>query len=245
MKKIALILTVMSVICMTTNAQERVGRIVIKPSKGLTISDISGWKYSSHTESKTGYTEGVEAEFIVKPWLGLSVGAAYTQMGTKLYIRERFVKSIEHSEYMDEINPSFYEKAANSFRTLDGPVNNDYLTVPVLANIHIFKGFAISTGLQAGFLLSSKIKPTYEYDQFAETIMEEIMMPSITYHAEIDRKNFCKNFDMGIPFGISYEYRNVTLDARYYFGLMHTMKKSCDGLNRCLSITLGYKFDVR
>ncbi|MBP5235282.1 MAG: PorT family protein [Bacteroidales bacterium] len=245
MKKIALILTVMSVFCLTTNAQERVGRISIKPSKGLTISDISGWKYSGHAKRKTGYTEGVEAEFIVKPWLGVSVGAEYTQMGAKLYIRERFVKSIEHSEYMDEINPSLYEKAANSFRTLDGPVNNDYLTVPVLANFHIFKGFSIATGLQAGFLLSSKIGSSYEYDQFTETIWEDMMLDSIEYYSEISRKNFCKNFDLGIPVGISYEYRNVTLDARYYFGLMHTMKKSCDGLNRCLSITLGYKFDVR
>ena len=72
-----------------------------------------------------------------------------------------------------------------------------------------------------------------------------MMLDSIEYYSEISRKNFCKNFDLGIPVGISYEYRNVTLDARYYFGLMHTMKKSCDGLNRCLSITLGYKFDVR
>ncbi len=246
MKKIALILTVMSVFCMTTNAQERVGRISIKPSKGLTISDISGWKYSSHTKSKTGYTEGVEAEFIVKPWLGVSVGAAYTQMGAKLYIRERFVKGIlYHSDYIDDISPSLYEKAANSFRTLDGPVKNDYLTVPVLANFHIFKGFSFNTGLQAGFLLSSKLGSSYEYDQFTETIWEDMMLDSFEYYSEISRKNFCKNFDLGIPVGISYEYRKITLDARYYFGLMHSMKESHDGFNSCFSVTLGYKFNVR
>lgn len=62
---------------------------------------------------------------------------------------------------------------------------------------------------------------------------------------ELAVEDICKKYDWGIPVGLSFEYHYLTLDARYYFGLMHTMKKSCDSLNRWLSITLGYKFDVR
>jgi len=244
-KKIALIITVMSVLCMTSNAQEKVGRITIKPTKGITISKISGWEYSKYTKNNTSYTEGVEAEFIVKPWLGISTGVSYVLMESDIYIHEKYIKSMGRSQYMDQLNPSFYDRAKTKYRTLDGPVAHDYLTVPVLANFHIFKGFSVSAGVQTGFLLSSKIKTNYIYEQLTETLEEEICKPDIEYYDEIERKNFCKNFDMGIPVGISYEYRKITLDARYYFGLTNIMKSAGEGRNRYLTITLGYKFKVR
>lgn len=51
-----------------------------------------------------------------------------------------------------------------------------------------------------------------------------------------------KTLDFGIPIGIGYEYKNVTLDARYLFGLLNISKEDGEHLrNSAFMITLGYK----
>jgi hypothetical protein len=48
--------------------------------------------------------------------------------------------------------------------------------------------------------------------------------------------------DIGIPVGIGYEYKNVTLDARYLFGLLNISKEDGEHLrNSAFMFTLGYK----
>ena len=56
----------------------------------------------------------------------------------------------------------------------------------------------------------------------------------------------CKSIDLGIPIGLSYEYKNISLDARYYFGLTKIDKTENpdNAQNRYLSITLGYRFHL-
>jgi hypothetical protein len=54
----------------------------------------------------------------------------------------------------------------------------------------------------------------------------------------------CKSVDVAIPVGISYEYKNISLDARYHFGLTKIDKTENPDTahNRYLSLTLGYRF---
>ena len=63
---------------------------------------------------------------------------------------------------------------------------------------------------------------------------------------EIDSKwTTVKSFDVAIPVGISYEYENVVLDARYHFGLTTVFKSGLwSSTNSVFSITVGYKFDL-
>jgi hypothetical protein len=51
---------------------------------------------------------------------------------------------------------------------------------------------------------------------------------------------------LGIPVGLSYEYKNVVLDARYYFGLtkIDNTENPEDVRNRYFSVTLGYRFHL-
>ena len=62
----------------------------------------------------------------------------------------------------------------------------------------------------------------------------------------INETDACKSMDFGIPVGLSYEYKNVTLDARYYFGLTRIDKsQELENIrNRCLTLTLGYRFNL-
>ena len=51
------------------------------------------------------------------------------------------------------------------------------------------------------------------------------------------------SFDLSIPVGLSYEYKNVCLDARYNYGLTN-FEKGYNQKNSVFQITLGYKFGL-
>lgn len=97
----------------------------------------------------------------------------------------------------------------------------DYINVPIVANVYVTKGLAIKVGAQFGFCVNKKAEIND-----VETDLDAV-----------------KTFDFSIPVGISYEYSNVVLDARYNWGLT----KAIDGLdskNSVFQITLGYKFGL-
>ena len=63
----------------------------------------------------------------------------------------------------------------------------------------------------------------------------------MTYKTDIS--DVCKS----VPLGVSYEYKNIVLDARYFFGLTKIDKTDNpdSARNQYLSITLGYKFNLK
>ena len=112
----------------------------------------------------------------------------------------------------------------------------DYLTVPVLANFYVWKGLALKIGVQPAFLLSAKGQG-YNF------------------------KDECENFQLQIPFGVSYEYKNFVIDARMNIPCTKTFKKKeasanartalvdavydvviPDARNNMFQFTLGYNF---
>ena len=102
----------------------------------------------------------------------------------------------------------------------------DYINVPILANVYVTKGLAVKLGLQPGFKVSSK------YDHKV-TVAGHTVKTS----GDID----AKSVDFSIPVGVSYEYANFQLDARYNWGLTK-IAKGIDDKNSVIQITLGYKF---
>ena len=102
----------------------------------------------------------------------------------------------------------------------------DYLTVPVVANVYLFKGFALKAGLQPGFKTSAKM----EYKGSMGS-------------ASVNLKNDVKGFDLAVPVGLSYEFKHFVLDARYTFGLTKVFD-DFDTKNLTFQLTLGYKIDL-
>ena len=88
-----------------------------------------------------------------------------------------------------------------------------YLNIPIMANVYVVKGLAVKLGIQPGFVV------------------------------EKDDMDNMKTFDFTIPVGLSYEYSNVVLDARYNWGLTKMLDK-LDCKNSVFQITLGYKFEL-
>lgn len=104
----------------------------------------------------------------------------------------------------------------------------DYINVPIMANVYVTKGLAVKLGVQPGFLISSTTKAE------ANTFLG-------TGSSTNDIK--AKSVDFSIPVGISYEYNNFQLDARYNWGLTKVFE-NYKNKNSVFQITLGYKFDL-
>ena len=51
-------------------------------------------------------------------------------------------------------------------------------------------------------------------------------------------------FDLSIPVGVSYEYKNIVLDARYNWGLVKVVNVGDAFYNRCFMLSLGYKLEL-
>ena len=110
----------------------------------------------------------------------------------------------------------------------DLKTNLDYINVPILANAYLFKGFAVKVGVQPGFLVRAKEK----YSNGGNSIDGDI-------------KDACNKVQLSIPIGLSYEYANFVLDARYNWGLTNTFKNDNSDKkshNSVFMFTLGYKF---
>ena len=231
----------MSLCAVTTTAQNKVGEFSLKPMAGINVSDLSVDEDVNY-KSKVGFTGGVEAEYGVTPWLGVSLGVMYSQQGAK------FESTLE--EYGVDDNG----RKVAAMLNLKGKLKADYVNVPLLANFYVWKGLAIKTGLQVGFLVNDKENGTVimagaTVPDFDKITYEDISNPSSNYFISgfgFEGSDICKSVVFGIPVGLSYEYKNITLDARYYFGLtrMDDVEDDAAAHNRCLSITLGYKFKL-
>lgn len=138
---------------------------------------------------------------------------------------------------------------------LEHKIQNDYINVPIMANFYIVRGLAIKAGIQPGILVDGKAKEKFN---------------ALNIDKTYDYKDIMNKVDFSIPVGISYEYKNFILDARYTIGLSNVYKETpsvfspknigfsgfFDGLfkdsftdkknqkNGVIQITLGYKFQL-
>ncbi len=238
----------LSFMALTAYAQQKAGTFSITPKVGFTISEFTGnsisaslicsvtppssvspeqyfYKrvgedYFDHSH-KVGLVIGAEGEYQITGMFGLSLGVFYAQEGAN-YKGEGFTSRDGIKVNVDNLK-----------------VNLDCITVPILANVYVWKGLALKTGIQPEFVVGKKAKGdvTIEYD-----------IPS--YNETTFEKPNVKSFSLSIPIGVSYEFKNVVADLRYSFGITdirsdkHFFQNSHSGsaYNRVLSFTLGYKF---
>lgn len=111
-------------------------------------------------------------------------------------------------------------------------LNNYYGLIPITLNYYVVEGLAIKAGVQPSFRVKTQIK---EGDTKLD--LDNALDMYFGNEASINR------FDLAIPVGLSYEFRRITVDARYNFGLVKVFKGTKNNyFNRYISLTLGYKF---
>ena len=105
-----------------------------------------------------------------------------------------------------------------------------YLNVPILANYYVASGLAIKAGVQPGFLLGRK-------DTYTD----------LRKHVDVEYTGTdgMKKLDFSIPFGLSYEFSDFIIDARYNLGLTNIFDTSSVNVkNGVIMLTVGYKIPL-
>jgi opacity protein-like surface antigen len=123
--------------------------------------------------------------------------------------------------------------AKGNLGSIDGTMKLDYINIPILANVYVAKGFAVKLGLQPGFMVNDKIKVSQG------GVSAEVGINEALKQAGIDET--INKVDLAIPVGVSYEFSNFVVDARYNWGVTEIVKDA-NSKNSVFQFTVGYKF---
>ena len=227
MKRI-ITLAFLSAISLASFAQSKAGTWSVIPHVGVSIASLThqsggievGDNQSQEVkpQARPGFTGGVDVMYQASDNVGLSLGLSYVQAGCKYKdVDDNGVTWHDHYDRMD------------------------YISVPLVGHSYIAPGLSINVGVAPSFLIYGKYHAgmqTYDLDTDGHrTNVKE---------AEIDQdiKKGLRNFTLSIPVGISYEYENVVLDARYNVGVLNAYKYGLTARNKVFEVSVGYKFDL-
>ena len=232
MKKYFVLLMMALFVSSVMKGQEQVGTFSLIPKIGVSLANLSGEEiYYNNAEipAKGKYNArfvgGVEAVYQMLPMTSISIGVGYVQQGCRF-------------SDLEIGNPETISENWDDVRS-----RLDYIQCPLTINQYIADGLAVKAGIQLGFLLNS------DYS-FSLTPIKHFPDGSIEYgkteDMTIDQKDVMRSVDVSIPVGLSYEYLNVVLDARYHFSLTDIYKDKSwpSEKNKVFTITVGYKFNL-
>lgn len=259
MKK--LIILALSLLVATTGmAQEGKGWF-ITPRVGMNVATMTGTDYYGYYENakdKIGLSMGADVEYRFSRLIGISTGLMYANIGRK--------EEMIYTQGGDDEDLSLTWN--NSRYCLE------YLQIPLLVNIHPVKGLTLKTGVQVDFLIGAhrKAHQTGWYDiadpdqTDPHFIYEWSQVPKKRIDVDENRSigllRYTNKTELVVPLGVSYEYRNIVLDASYHFGLSNVFSKDLSYLswalpdgyvtkeykerttNRYFQVTLGYRFGL-
>jgi hypothetical protein len=200
-------------------------------SGGTGISTSTGNDYlagsfiSAKSKANVGFTAGVEGQYQFTDLFGLSVGAFYAREGCHYD-----TKGLTITDGKESYNISL----TNNLRA-----NLDCITIPVLANVYVWRGLAVKAGLQPEIIVHK-----------SGSVDARVSANDVSTGLGIDADPNLHSFSLSLPVGLSYEYKNVVLDARYCFGLTNIENNRDPELGNdkvhlnTFSVTLGYKFEL-
>ena len=191
----------------------------------------------------TANAQGEVGTLTIQPKVGMNLASvvnAKNDLGIKSKTLVGLTAGIE-AEYVVANNFSvalgaLYSKQGCAFKIPAGvPVDYvhmslDYLNIPIVANYYIIPGLAIKAGIQPSFLMGANMKAKEDGHTSSVKIKDDL-----------------KTFDLAIPLGASYEYKNVVFDVRYNLSVLKLNKFEADKnlRNSVIQFTLGYKIPVK
>ena len=224
---------------MAQGVENRVGRFSVIPRIGVAIANLSDNSIYLATEnnrevkskSQAGFSGGLDVEYRATDYLGVSLGAYYARQGARW------------GDYEIAVNGDTGNNGIKKYTGVkDHHLNLDYVQVPLMLKAYVAPQFAIMAGAQVGFLCGDGKMLSEETDlekdnKTGSTLYKESRDVESTYAA--------KKVNVSIPVGLSYEYLNVILDARYHIGLTKVNKVDAgDSKNKVFTFTVGYRFGL-
>ena len=225
MRKTIVTLAILS--ATTLSAQQKTGTFSILPKIGVSLTNTNDKLFtvdgnSLDTKYKGESSGGLDVAYQISSSIGVSVGAYYSNQGNRY-------SNIEYTTSNKKISIGMQNVRADL----------SYLCVPIMAQIYVAKNFSCNAGIQADFGLSGKIK----WDETSYELQEDGGKKPSETTEKTDNNYSPKKFGVSIPVGISYEYMNVVLDARYNIGLSNTYDIPGDKTKKyCFLFTVGYRF---
>ena len=216
----------------SANAQFEKGTWSLQPYTGGVVSSITNagsYDLDDGTELKkkmtVGYIIGGEAEYQFAKKFSVAAGVNFTSQGCA----------------WDDFD---YWEDGVKVKIKDQSDILGYVKIPIVANYYIFKGFAVKTGVQFGFLVASKF---YAHGKADMDILGDGVNREVDLYGTVDVKDQYQKFDFSIPIGVSYQFKvPIVIDARYQLGLTRLNKQTYEGVknskNSVFSLTVGYKF---
>jgi len=175
--------------------------------------------------SMAAFAQHEVGTFTLQPKVGLNLA---TLVGTDIAdtkIRPAIVAGVEGEYQVADIFSLsagvLYSQQGVKIKGADVTRQLDYLNVPIMANVYVVEGLAVKLGAQVGFNVRHKAKVAGVTGD----------MPNIN------------KVDFSIPVGLSYEFSNVVIDARYNWGLTKVVKEH-KIRNSVFQFTVGYKFEL-
>lgn len=221
----------------TMMGQARQGTFSIVPRVGVSLANLSDNDLHISTDgsitskSKAGFTVGADAIYQATDRIAISAGVFYTSLGYKYD---------DYDLLAETPDADATEAKYTAYTDLNTTIG--YVTVPVMGHIYIAKGLAVKAGVQAGFFTSAKSE--YTTRDFTQNIRTGVRTYSNQTSTVKDTSDEGYNkVDISIPLGVSYEYMNVVLDARYNIGCTKVIKDT-SSKNQFFTFTVGYKFNL-
>ncbi|WP_314961507.1 porin family protein [Prevotella pallens] len=211
-------------------AQPKWGTWSVVPHVGVSFANLTNEAIylidisTSHSQTRIGFSGGADVYYQLTDKLALSGGVAYTQAGCNF------------KDIPADLNAKHGTVFHNAY------FNLGYVDVPLLAHIYISKDLALSIGCQPSFLTKAT---SHTEMQDYETDGKGGIKYDKNEVSEGDVKHWYKKTAFAIPVGISYEYENVMLMARYNIGLPNVYGHDLgDSKNRIITVSVGYKFNL-
>ena len=227
----------------------------LTPKAGMTVATLAG-EDAEYCSNAIGWTAGVDLGRRLSERVELTLGVGFT----KNQVSDDIVPSVLPLKVYDEGRMSF-----------------SYIDVPIGISVKLWKGLSASAGVQPSLMTAGNERYFYdEYTCSTEDYMKYIMNPLIQYENPSTAKytqfvkrdseddgirHMSNKLNVSASIGLQYEYKRVTLGARYHFGLTNVMdtdklpmyshypdQSEYDGRHhdklRYLSLTPGYRIGL-
>lgn len=253
MKKLSLLLVAVAFFCpKVANAQDGKGSINFVPYVGVNYSDFSGDpdKFFGGTSGKVNFMAGMRFDFQIMSKSALLVDLNYRRLGATSDVITRWYTN--ESPYTTGVSTGDYHKE-EMYRTVkeyrgivyeSTKVTLDLVSLALQFKQNIIGGLSARVGLEGTVNLAEKWHyHYYDYYNYKETGSYE----------EGDVSNDADNvfhdkdiFNVAIPFGLTYDYKNFSVNATYHLPFSECAK---DGeyylCNQAFDLTIGYRLPLR
>lgn len=233
-----MMLLLASVGAMAQEVENPVGKFSVIPRVGVALSN---WSNNSiyvsdaldgeiKSKNQAGFMAGADVEYRATEYVGVSLGAYYARLGYRFADYETVENTVGNADKKQ------YWGIKNHHADID------YIQVPLMLKGYVTRQLVAMVGIQAGFRCGDA---KYSWE---ETSLEKDKDGS-TYYKDtktVEGTLVAKSTNISIPVGVSYEYMNVILDARYNIGLTNMLNISgFDSLkNNFFTFTVGYRFTL-